>query len=101
MVNAARAETKDINRRYELFAEAEQHLIDHALVIPLYASGGGYRATYLIHSPETVPSLDAAWISLKEKSFLNKPMTQEEYKAAEEKYMEEREAALKAAAQAE
>lgn len=41
MVNAARAETKDINRRYELFAEAEQYLIDHALVIPLYASGGG------------------------------------------------------------
>lgn len=30
MVNAARAETKDINRRYELFAEAEQYLIDHA-----------------------------------------------------------------------
>lgn len=101
MVNAARAETKDINRRYELFAEAEQYLIDHALVIPLYASGGGYRATYLDPFSGDCTQFGRSMDKFKGKVVLDKPMTQEEYKAAEEKYMEEREAALKAAAQAE
>lgn len=99
MANAAREETGDTNHRYELFAEAEGYLIDHALVIPLYASGGGYRATYMdpfsAHCTQFGRNLD----KYKGAKILDKPMTEEEYKAAEAEYLEEREAALKAAAQ--
>lgn len=99
MVNEARSETADINKRYELFAEAEQYLIEHALVIPLYASGGGYRATYLdpfsAHCTQFGRNLD----KFKGAKVLDKPMTQEEYQEAEAKYLAEREEALKAAAE--
>ncbi len=98
MVNEARNETTDINRRYELFAEAEGYLIEHALVIPLYASGGGYRATYLDpfsgHCTQFGRNLD----KYKGARVLDKPMSQEEYAAAEKQYLEEREEALKKAA---
>ena len=98
MVNEARNETGDTNRRYELFAEAEEYLIEHALVIPLYASGGGYRATYLDpfsgHCTQFGRNLD----KYKGAKVLDKPMTQEEYAAAEAQYAAEREEALKAAA---
>lgn len=99
MVNEARAEAIDNNKRYELFAEAEAYLIDHALVIPLFASGGGYRATYLDpfsgHCTQFGRNLD----KYKGAKVLDKPMTDEEYKAAEAQYQAEREEALKSAAQ--
>jgi oligopeptide transport system substrate-binding protein len=47
MAEAAAAEFKDMKKRYELFAEAETLLLDNALLIPFYTSGGGYRASYL------------------------------------------------------
>jgi oligopeptide transport system substrate-binding protein len=47
MAEAAAAEVRDMNKRYELFAEAETLLLDNALFIPFYTSGGGYRASYL------------------------------------------------------
>ena len=93
MIKEAKAETTDIGKRYELFAEAEAYLIEHALVIPLYASGGGYRATYLdpfsAHCTQFGRNLD------KYKGAKVQPMSQEEYKAAEAQYQEERIAALK------
>ena len=97
MVNEAKAETSDTAKRYELFAEAERYLIDHALVLPLYASGGGYRATCLDpfsgHCTQFGRNLD----KYKGAKVLDQPLTQEEYAAAEAQYLEEREAALKAA----
>lgn len=96
MVNEAKAETSDTAKRYELFAEAERYLIDHALVLPLYASGGGYRATCLDpfsgHCTQFGRNLD----KYKGAKVLDQPLTQEEYAAAEAQYLEEREAALKA-----
>lgn len=95
MIKEAKAETTDIGKRYELFAEAEAYLIEHALVIPLYASGGGYRATYLdpfsAHCTQFGRNLD----KYKGAKVLDQPMSQEEYKAAEAQYQEERIAALK------
>ena len=45
MVNTANAEVVDVNKRYELFADAEAYLLDQAYVIPLYRSGGTYMVT--------------------------------------------------------
>lgn len=95
MISEARAETADSNKRYELFAEAEGYLIDHALVIPFYASGGGYRATTLDPFSGRCTQFGRNLDKYKGAKVLDKPMTNEEYAAAEETYLKEREEALK------
>lgn len=95
MVEAARNETADVNKRYEMFAEAERYLIDHALVIPFYASGGGYRATVLDPFSGRCTQFGRNLDKYKGAKVLDKPMTNEEYAAAEAVYMEERAEALK------
>lgn len=95
MVNEARSETADTNKRYELFAEAEAYLIDHALVIPFLASGGGYRATTLDPFSGRCTQFGRNLDKYKGAKVLDKPMTNEEYAAAEAAYLEEREEALK------
>ncbi len=47
LVDAARAETSDLNKRYELFAAAEAFYIEHAIIVPSFISGGSYCATKL------------------------------------------------------
>lgn len=95
MVENAKAELLDIEKRYNLFAEAEAFLIDHAIVIPFFNSRGGYIASYCdpFSAYTTQFSRDAH--KIKGKVILDKPLTQEEYKAAEEKYNREKAEALK------
>lgn len=45
--DAAREEVSDIDARYEAFAAAESFLIEHAIVVPGFISGGSYQATKL------------------------------------------------------
>jgi len=94
MINEARNETADTNKRYELFAEAEGYLIDHALVIPFLASGGGYRATTLDPFSGRCTQFGRNLDKYKGAKVLDKPMTNEEYAAAEAAYIEERAKAL-------
>lgn len=94
MIAKARAETADVNKRYMLFAEAEQYLIEHALVIPFYASGGGYRATMLDPFSGRCTQFGRNLDKYKGAKVLDHPMTNEEYAAAEAAYLKEREAAL-------
>ena len=47
LVDAARAETADIDKRFELFAKAEAFYIEHAIVVPMFISGGSYQASKL------------------------------------------------------
>ena len=47
LVEEAKAEVNDMDKRFELFAAAEAYYIEHAVVIPLYVSGGSYQATKL------------------------------------------------------
>ena len=44
-VEEAKAEVSDTVKRYQLFAEAEDILIEHALVVPYYISPSTYVAT--------------------------------------------------------
>lgn len=94
MMEEAKAELLDIEKRYNLFAEAEGFMIEHALVIPFFNSRGGYVASYCdpFSAYTTQFSRDAH--KVKGKVVLDKPMTQDEYKAAEQKYNQEKEAAL-------
>lgn len=47
MVDEAKAEYFDIDKRFELFANAEAYYLEHAMVIPMFVSGGSYQATKL------------------------------------------------------
>ncbi len=47
LVDTAKAITTDIPARYTAFAEAEAHLIEHGIIVPLHISTDGYRATML------------------------------------------------------
>lgn len=95
MIEKARAEKTDIAKRYQLFAEAEQYLLDNALVIPFYVSGGKYDATYLDPFSGNCGQFGRIADKLKGKVKLDKPMTPGEYEAALEKYEAEKEEALK------
>ena len=90
-LDKANAETKDLKKRYELFADAECMLLNKAILIPFYTSGGGYRASYLDpFSGYTSQMGRNAAIKLKGAVIMDKPMGMSEYEAAEEQYEKDR-----------
>ena len=97
MMEEAKAELLDLEKRYNLFADAEGYMIEHALVIPFFNSRGGYVASYCDPFSAYTTQFSRNANKLKGKVVLDKPLTQEEFKAAFEKYEIEKEAALKAA----
>jgi oligopeptide transport system substrate-binding protein len=95
MVEEAKAELLDIEKRYNLFAEAEAFLIDNAIVIPFFNSRGGYIASYCDPFSANASQFGRESGKIKGKVILDAPMTPEEYKAAEVQYNIEKEQALK------
>ena len=90
-LDTADAETKDLAKRYELFAEAECMLLDTAILIPFYTSGGGYKASYLDpFSGYTSQMGRNGAIKLKGAVILDEPMGMSEYPAALEQYEKDR-----------
>lgn len=90
-LDEANKETKDLAKRYELFAEAESMLLDKAILIPFYTSGGGYRASNLDpFSGYTSQMGRNGAIKLKGAVILEKPMGMSEYPAALEQYEKDR-----------
>lgn len=94
MVETAKAETKDIKKRYELFAKAEAFLIGEAFVIPYARGGGGYVASKL--EPFTCPFAPFGLSELKFKGqiVMPKALSTEDFKVLEEKWQKDRAAAL-------
>ncbi|MBZ9685544.1 peptide ABC transporter substrate-binding protein [Clostridium estertheticum] len=97
MVNAAKAEVQDTEKRYKLFAEAEQFLIDEAFVIPYSLGGGGFIASKL--EPFTAPysPFGVSANKFKGQKIMDKAMNTETYKKGFEAWQVERAAALKVA----
>lgn len=90
-LDTADAETKDLAKRYELFAEAECMLLDKAILIPFYTSGGGYKASYLDpFSGYTSQMGRNGAIKLKGAVILDEPMGMSEYPTALEQYEKDR-----------
>jgi oligopeptide transport system substrate-binding protein len=98
MLNRANEEVLDLTRRYTLFAEAERYLIDMAYALPFYVGGYGYYVSRL--DPYSGFSTQDGRVRQKYagRAVFNKPYTNEEYKAAEIRFNQAREAALKAEA---
>ena len=84
LVDEAKAEVVDLERRFELFARAEAWLIEEAMIIPYGVGGGGYSATKA--EPFTAPYAPFGMDSLKWKGqiIMDKAMSMEEYKQARE-----------------
>jgi oligopeptide transport system substrate-binding protein len=96
MLNKANEEVMDLTKRYTLFAEAERYLIDNALALPYYI--GGYN--YYVSRLDPFSGYSTRDGRRREKYagrvLFDRPYTTEEYQAAEIRFNEAREAALKA-----
>jgi oligopeptide transport system substrate-binding protein len=95
LTNKAKAEVLDIDKRYELFAEAEAFLIKEAFVIPYALGGGGYAAGRLDPFESQYSPFGVSSQRYKGQHLMEKPMNTEEYKAALETWKKERADALK------
>ncbi len=86
MVETAKAETKDMKKRYELFAKAEAFLIGEAFVIPYAVGGGGFEASKL--EPFTCPfaPFGLSYLKFKGQIVLDKALSMEEYQNLETKW---------------
>lgn len=99
LIDAAKAELTDLATRYELFAKAEAHLINEALVIPYAMGGGGFIASKL--DPFTAPYAPFGISELKFKGqvIMEKAMSTEQYKAGYTQWVKDRADALKESGQ--
>ena len=95
MVNAAKAELVDMQKRYELFAAAEAYLIENAWVVPYGLGGGGYVSSLLNPFESPYAPFGVSSQRFKGQRILDKPMNSEEYYEA----LAEWEAARRAAAE--
>jgi oligopeptide transport system substrate-binding protein len=97
MVNAAKAEVLDIEKRYKLFADAEAFLINEAFVIPYAVGGGGFIASNLDPFTSPYSPFGISRNKFKGQRILDKPMDTETYKKGFAQWEKERAEALKAA----
>lgn len=102
MIDAAKLELLDIEKRLTLFAEAEAYFIDNAFVIPYAvsgggASGGGYSASRLNPFESQYSPFGVASERYKGQKIMEKPMNSEEFTKALKQWEIERAEALKAA----
>lgn len=98
LLSKAKSEVIDLNKRYELFAEAESYLISQAIVIPYIVGGNGYVASKLNPFDAQFSPFGVISEKYKGQTFLEKPMSNDEFKAGLKKWEEERAEALKKAA---
>ncbi|MGE5654933.1 MAG: peptide ABC transporter substrate-binding protein [Bacillota bacterium] len=99
LVDAAKAEVKDMAKRMELFAKAEAFLINEAMVLPYGIGGGGYVATKSVPFTAPYAAFGMSDLKFKYQTIGEKPVNTEEYLKAEAKWNTDRAAALKAAGQ--
>lgn len=91
LIDAAKSETVDLMKRYELFAEAEAFIIDQAWVIPYRLGGGGYVASKLNPFESQYSPFGVAALRYKGQHILEEPMSTEQYFEEEAKWNATRE----------
>lgn len=97
MVNAAKSEVVDIEKRYNLFVEAEAFFIDQSFVIPYAVGGGGYSASRLNPFESPYSPFGVSSERFKGQKIMAKPMNTEEFNQGLANWEKERAEALKAA----
>ena len=99
LVETALATTDDIEARYETFAQAEAVLLDHAFAIPIKTNDREYSFSKLNPLEGSYASFGFATSRYKFQHVLEKSMGMEEFEQAYQTWLEERDAALAAAAE--
>lgn len=96
LVNASKAELMDIEKRFNLFAEAEAFLIGEAFVIPYKVSAGftGYAASKLNPFESQYSPFGVASERYKGQKLMEKPMNSEEFTRQLAQWEKERAEAL-------
>lgn len=99
MVNEAKSEVLDMQKRYTLFANAEAYLIDQAFAIPYAIGGGGFIASYLDPFTSPYAPFGVSGEKFKYQKVMSQPMDTATYNKKFSEWETERAAALKAAAE--
>ncbi|MBT9158147.1 MAG: Oligopeptide-binding protein SarA [Firmicutes bacterium] len=99
LLNAAKAEGRNIRRRFELFAEAEAYLIQNALVMPYRVGGGGYVASRLHPFQGSYAAAGPAVGKFKFQRLLDRAMNVEQFNEAQTIWARDRVIALRKAGQ--
>lgn len=98
MTQEAKDEKLDIAKRYELFANAEAFLIEHAIVIPFHQQmESGYTVSKLSVFDAAYAPFGVSSQKYEGQHLLDTPISMEEYYAQQKVWETEREAALAAA----
>ncbi|HEX3016418.1 MAG TPA: peptide ABC transporter substrate-binding protein [Caproicibacter sp.] len=97
LLDAAKKETTDLSARYNAFAKAEAFLIDKAFVIPYGHTATVSLVTRLNQFEGQYSPCGVSTLKYKGQHLLDKPMSMDEYNAAEKKWETERQAALEKA----
>lgn len=79
MVEEAKAEVVDIERRFELFAEAEAYVIDNAWVVPYGLGGGGYYSSKLNPFEAPFSPFGVSYLRFKGQRIHEEPMNMQDY----------------------
>lgn len=95
LLNKAKEEIVDIERRLLLFAEAEAFLIEEAFVIPYGLGGGGYVASNLNPFEKLYSPYGLSSERFKGQKIMERPMNSQEFEDELKIWEEEREEALK------
>lgn len=95
LMQAGLDERLDLQKRYELLAEAEAFLINEAMVLPTFHGSGGWSLSKLEPFSAHCGQFGQDYDILKGAKIMDEPMTREELEAAEKQYIQEREEALK------
>jgi len=94
LIQAAIAETKDMAKRYALFARAEAYLIGEAMIIPYKNGGGGWEASKLEPFAAPFAPFGMSELKFKGQTVLAKAPNAEEYAKLEAQWQKDRTAAL-------
>ena len=89
--------TNDEEARYETFAQAESILLDHGFAIPMHTSSKSYSFSLLNPLEGPYAAFGFATYRFKGQHLLEKSMGMEEFHAAYEQWLTERDAAVAAA----
>ncbi len=92
LVDAAKAIPVDIDARYEAFAKAEAYLIEHALAVPYSISNSYYLVVKLNYFEGQYAPFGVSVLRYKGQHLLEKPVSMDEFNAAQEQWKADREA---------
>ncbi len=98
LYNAAIEQNTDVSARYNAFAKAEAFLINSAFVIPFGLTNDGYQVSRRNEFDSQYSPFGVSILRYKGQHLLEKPMSMDEYYAAEKQWRTDREAALAKAA---